>query len=625
MWEPSEASHRCSSCATHFTFFVRKHHCRACGKIFCDACSSSRVRIPSVMDACVVQSPKPNMISSAMRWVVSGGGSDGMMEQKQQQRVCRQCERNIVAVKDSRSIIDAIMLVKDVTISDWRTLRVLNSGWKVAMDTLLQTWRTTGYLPPYKRPSNSQRCLMRTNRAVISGHIAWLGINHPLLSSHPSRLNNGKGDHAASSCGVLGCRTSCESIPITIKRLAHMFLSNRIESLPAACDLGEMISAIASRAVIDAMVFDRIVLPLCSSADTSTAQKLFFQINGRSPDLASKIMQVAPASCVMRWRKIMLWIENMKCVAKWKDALHVEPEDWEGATLPLQPDVRVVEILHDAVTVKRSSTNPVVIPCVCENRKGSRFVQCYMMKEESVLPDATVQDLCAMIKLIARCERKSAMLITYDVLPLTRSTGMVTLVPGCTTLGRLRSEQQSITHYILENNPNENVKVLKGRFLGSCAATTAIATVLGVGDRHLDNLVLTRSAELFGVDYAYILGNEPLGKEILGNSLRLTPQVIEFLGGVDSATYSLFKNRAAAIYNLCRRYLNVLYPIMQSLVFDGITTDECLNAHIESAWLPSGDDISCKVHIENRIERVSRGSSSWKDAITDSLHSLWNS
>ena len=602
MWEPSDAALRCGECRTHFGLFVRKHHCRVCGRVFCDSCTYNRVRIPSVMDACVVQSPTAGMLTTAMRWV------QGNPDSPKTQRVCSACHTNIVNVRRSKSIIDAILLVDEVTIEDWRTLRVLSRKFRIAIDTLLNTWKTTGYLPPYKEPSSSQKRLMLANRRLLSGHVAWLG--------------RGFADsiHCHTSCGTLECRTACREVPVQIKRVVDMFLSSAIRTLPSTAHLEDMTNCIASRAVRDPEVFRSIVIPIICSGDTIAGQRLFFQINGRNPALGGKLMQIAPTEVVLRWRKTLLWVEAMKNVAEWEEALHVEPAAWEGATLPSQPDVRILDILSDAVTMKRSSSNPVVIPCVCENARGKRFVQCYLMKQESVLADCAVEELCSMIKFLSSIEDKVAMLITYDVLPLSPTSGMITVVPGCVTLGRLRAEGQSITNYILENNNDESVQALKSRFLGSCAATSVISTIMCVGDRHLDNLLLTRKGELFGVDFAYLCGAEPLGKEFLGSSLRLTPQIIEFLGGVGSVHYNMFKSVAGDVFNLCRRYLPILYVIMRSLVYDEITTDYALREQIESAWMPSGTDITCKILIENRIERVSRGHGGWRDALADTLH-----
>ncbi|KAJ2503698.1 hypothetical protein GGH96_000038 [Coemansia sp. RSA 1972] len=41
-WEPDEATHSCRQCSRRFTLFVRRHHCRRCGLLFCDTCSAHR-------------------------------------------------------------------------------------------------------------------------------------------------------------------------------------------------------------------------------------------------------------------------------------------------------------------------------------------------------------------------------------------------------------------------------------------------------------------------------------------------------------------------------------------------------------------------------------------------------
>lgn len=45
-WVADNNAEYCYECQSTFTFFVRKHHCRACGNIFCNQCSNSRTIIP---------------------------------------------------------------------------------------------------------------------------------------------------------------------------------------------------------------------------------------------------------------------------------------------------------------------------------------------------------------------------------------------------------------------------------------------------------------------------------------------------------------------------------------------------------------------------------------------------
>jgi hypothetical protein len=45
-WVPDEAIMYCHSCNSQFDLYNRKHHCRHCGMIYCDPCSSNRVLLP---------------------------------------------------------------------------------------------------------------------------------------------------------------------------------------------------------------------------------------------------------------------------------------------------------------------------------------------------------------------------------------------------------------------------------------------------------------------------------------------------------------------------------------------------------------------------------------------------
>ncbi|XP_057981801.1 protein FREE1-like isoform X2 [Malania oleifera] len=44
-WVPDEVVTKCMACSTEFGAFVRKHHCRNCGEIFCDKCTQGRVAL----------------------------------------------------------------------------------------------------------------------------------------------------------------------------------------------------------------------------------------------------------------------------------------------------------------------------------------------------------------------------------------------------------------------------------------------------------------------------------------------------------------------------------------------------------------------------------------------------
>ncbi|KAL2622434.1 hypothetical protein R1flu_002639 [Riccia fluitans] len=72
-WVPDEAVTKCTSCVTDFGAFLRRHHCRNCGDIFCDKCTRGRIALNTdedsqpvrVCDRCLaeitqrLENPKP--------------------------------------------------------------------------------------------------------------------------------------------------------------------------------------------------------------------------------------------------------------------------------------------------------------------------------------------------------------------------------------------------------------------------------------------------------------------------------------------------------------------------------------------------------------------------------------
>jgi len=60
-WKDDSIVTACSHCSKEFSLTIRKHHCRMCGEIFCNECSSKNATIPSskkpvrVCDACYLE------------------------------------------------------------------------------------------------------------------------------------------------------------------------------------------------------------------------------------------------------------------------------------------------------------------------------------------------------------------------------------------------------------------------------------------------------------------------------------------------------------------------------------------------------------------------------------------
>ncbi len=47
-WVPDASCAQCQRCDQAFGTWVRKHHCRCCGRIFCNACTQRRMPLPAL-------------------------------------------------------------------------------------------------------------------------------------------------------------------------------------------------------------------------------------------------------------------------------------------------------------------------------------------------------------------------------------------------------------------------------------------------------------------------------------------------------------------------------------------------------------------------------------------------
>eukprot|EP00095_Tigriopus_kingsejongensis_P003928 maker-scaffold85_size395806-snap-gene-2.27 protein:Tk03928 transcript:maker-scaffold85_size395806-snap-gene-2.27-mRNA-1 annotation:"phosphatidylinositol 3-kinase catalytic subunit type 3-like" len=83
--------------------------------------------------------------------------------------------------------------------------------------------------------------------------------------------------------------------------------------------------------------------------------------------------------------------------------------------------------------------------------------------------------------------------------------------------------------------------------------------ILGVGDRHLDNLLLTKPGALFHVDFAYIFGQDP---KPLPPPMKLTKEMIEAMGGAQSASFQQFRRYCHTSYLVLRRNSELILSLL---------------------------------------------------------------
>jgi phosphatidylinositol 3-kinase len=96
-------------------------------------------------------------------------------------------------------------------------------------------------------------------------------------------------------------------------------------------------------------------------------------------------------------------------------------------------------------------------------------------------------------------------------------------------------------------------KEVMDTYIKSCAGYSVITYLLGVGDRHTDNLLLHPDGYFLHCDYSFLFGQDP--KTYF--PMRVTSQMINGMGGVDSDNFAKFLSLVGAAFTALREHTSV--------------------------------------------------------------------
>jgi len=129
-----------------------------------------------------------------------------------------------------------------------------------------------------------------------------------------------------------------------------------------------------------------------------------------------------------------------------------------------------------------------------------------------------------------------------------------------------------VMQYLQEYNQKEAYSLAVDKFIRSCAGYCVATYVLGIGDRHNDNIMCTKYGELFHIDFAHFLGNIMkfgLFKRETAPFV-LTPDFAHVMGGEKSDDFKQFQNFCCTAYNILRKNSKFFINLFAMMLSTGI-------------------------------------------------------
>tara|TARA_Y100000589_G_C27115111_1_gene613925 strand:+ start:1 stop:999 length:999 start_codon:yes stop_codon:yes gene_type:complete len=289
--------------------------------------------------------------------------------------------------------------------------------------------------------------------------------------------------------------------------------------------------------------------------------------------------------------------------------------------LPINTNITCNDIIEDDIKLFNSATKPIMISCSTTNKYINNYRLIY--KKEDIRKDYIILQIIKLIDLILKEEEKLDLnIVTYNILSTSSNDGFIEMVPDSDTIYDIKEKMNyTVLNYIMENNKDKTVDQIRNKFMKSTAAYCVITYILGIGDRHLDNIMVTKNGELFHIDYDFILGFDP---KLTNPHMRIIPEMVDALGGLNSSYYHEFKEICSRSYNCLRRHYRMFicffYLLLDSspkITINNTTiTKQNIDNFITSRLLPGQSYREAQLHICSKIEN----SSNYYFSIIDFFH-----
>ena len=294
----------------------------------------------------------------------------------------------------------------------------------------------------------------------------------------------------------------------------------------------------------------------------------------------------------------------------------------ESIYSPVTPEIVLNGVVTEGVRVRGSSSRPISIPFNVDDSKTYEL----LYKHDDVRKDLVVMNIIRLVDIILKREENLDLhIITYQILPISSEAGFIEIVPDAETLLGINTRKGfSILNFILEHNPTRSIEDIRERFTRSCVAYCILSYLLGIGDRHMENIMVLPSGEIFHIDFGFILGSDP---KPLAPEIRITDEMVDAMGGYESKHYTQFKELCARSFLCLRRHVGI-FKVMFSCFYnadppiDKRLTREYIDTFIHNKFLVGENVSNAKLYLINKVSNRSRG---YSESIIDFCHKAQDS
>ncbi|GMR53389.1 hypothetical protein PMAYCL1PPCAC_23584, partial [Pristionchus mayeri] len=242
--------------------------------------------------------------------------------------------------------------------------------------------------------------------------------------------------------------------------------------------------------------------------------------------------------------------------------------------LPIDPNFKMHRVVADRSLFFNSAMMPTKMTISGQRNSSEKISDSYTVifkKGDDLRQDQLVMQMIRLMDNLLRESELDLKMTPYAVLATGIDEGFVQFIKAM-PLRDVINKHQSIHEAMKSYRPSpKDVYGIEpeviDNYVRSLAGYSIVCYILGVGDRHLDNLLLCENGRLFHVDFGFILGRDP---KPLPPPMKLTSEMIAAMGGQNSEQWKRFVSFCDQAFQILRRHANLILNLFSLMLDAGI-------------------------------------------------------